>query len=45
MQWASAISTNDRLESALVECAKAIDAQLGGAEPDLVTIFAAPALD
>ena len=45
MQWASAISTNDRLESALAECAGIINAQLGGAEPDLVTIFAAPALD
>jgi small ligand-binding sensory domain FIST len=45
MQWASANSTNDGLESALAECAEAIDGQLGGAEPDLVTIFAAPALD
>jgi small ligand-binding sensory domain FIST len=45
MRWASAISTNDTLDQALAECAISLGAQLGGAEPDLVTIFAAPALD
>lgn len=45
MQWASAISTNDALDPALAECALAIGVQLDGAEPDLVVIFAAPALD
>lgn len=40
MKWASAISENNELESAIDECVAALRAQLGDAPADLAVVFA-----
>ncbi|HEX2466314.1 MAG TPA: FIST N-terminal domain-containing protein, partial [Thermoanaerobaculia bacterium] len=42
MRWASSLSSEARLDGAVAECSDALEADLGGAAPDLVAAFVSP---